>query len=191
MLDREADLEIKQRFWGDILNSAIVGAEVGAATGTFPFDVEEVKETVIMELRRLTNRAETKVVQDDYLLGEFLNDYRRHQCILDSDIWSPTRTVPMDTMHIRVEIHNNKVWISYSSMAEWAVKKGVDVGRLEAILVGVGAKGDCKKRMLAHTPAAPGQNPMRTWCIDTTNPKAAELFDMKSFSELLAGEGKE
>jgi hypothetical protein len=31
---------------------------------------------------------------------------------------------------------------------------------------------------------------MRAWCIDTTNEKAAELFDMKSFAELLAGEGE-
>lgn len=190
MLDREAGLEIKQRFWGDILNSAIVGAEVGRATGTFPFDPEEVKQTVIEELRRLTNRAETKVVQDDFLLGEFLNDYRRHQCILDSDTWSPTRNVPPDTTHIRVEIHNKKVWITYSSLADWSIKKGVDVGRLEEILVGLGAQRDCKKRMLAHTPAAPGQNSMRTWCIDATNPKAAALFDMKSFAELLAGEGE-
>jgi hypothetical protein len=190
MLDQEAGLEIKQRFWGDILNSAIVGAEVGLATGTFPFDPEEVKETVISELRRLTSRAETKVIQDDSLLGEFLNDYRKHQCILDSDTWSPTRSVPRDTTHIRVEIHNKKVWITLSSLAEWSMKKGVDVGRLEDILVSIGAQRDCRKRMLAHTPAAPGQNAMRAWCIDTTNEKAAELFDMKSFAELLAGEGE-
>ena len=191
-LNEAANLHGNARYWGELMCAAVVGAHIGAATGTFPFDPAEVEATAIRELKRMAHNARDRMETDAELMAEFLDGSIREVCIMTSDAASLSRKLPTDVCSMRVETHRGKLWIAPQALADFAKVRGFDVGRLEQFLLDMGAERGKKKRLLGGTPHAGAGIQRRCWELDVhASPKAAEYFSMEAFASAAAAQDKE
>lgn len=188
-LNDAAGLQGSARYWGELMCSAVVGAHIGAITGTFPFDPAEVEATAVRELKRMAKNAEERMESDADLMAEFLDSSIRQICIMTADAATLGRKYPNDECSMRVETHRGKLWIAPAAMTAFAKKRGFDVGRLESFLTSLGGTPGVRKRLLGGTPVEGANIQRRCWEIDVhANPAAEEYFSMDAFSKMVEDE---
>ena len=188
-LNQAANLHGSARYWGELMCSAVVGAQIGAATGTFPFDPAEVEETAVRELKRMARNASDRMETDAELMAEFLDSSLREVCIMTADAANLGRKYPSDVCSMRVETHTGKLWIAPQALADFAKRRGFDVGRLEQFILDMGGERGKAKRLLGGTSHASAGIQRRCWEIDVhASPTASQYFSMEAFAKIAADE---
>lgn len=177
-LDKEAGLVGTMRYWGELMAAAVIGARIGVATGTFPFDPEEVHQTAVKHLKELITYTEDKEVDDSDLLAQFIHENSNRFITMTSDTVNLGYTQPYDTVVGRIEQHTKKVWIMPGALVDFAQEKGFDVNRLVNFIKSMGGIKS-QKRMFVHTKGETGRAKVYAWMIDASEGRAAEFFPME------------
>lgn len=185
-LDKEAGLVGTMRYWGELMAAAVIGAYIGAETGTFPFDPAEVHQTAVEHLKNLIAYTEEKEVGDADLMALFMHERSSRFITMTSDTVNLGYHQPMNTVVGRIERHTKMVWIMPTALTEFANEKGFDVGRLENFLKSLGAFRRTK-RMYAHTNGEIGRASVWAWGIDASSGRAAEFFPMDEAEPSVGG----
>lgn len=161
-LEREFQMQKKERFWSQAAALTLIGGRLARQWGIIQFDPERIRPWLLQETRRMRGEVAANIVTPMTLLGEYLDAHVGERLVvtrLNEGMSASNARPTRGALSQRYEKDSGLLWITRSHIMHWLRKKHQNPNQIKKALyeAGILLNADDRKILGAGTDLSSGQ----------------------------------